>query len=147
MGLCSTFQVGTLDDTKKNTLGCRMRVLETSQAMIEDSDCAAAGPGGDGTCGSNCDSLCASMQVVCPASFESVGDCTAACTPLLDCGTYHVLASTPNDSTVQCRLYHISAAALGLDTADGGDTTSQTKHCPHAAGETECLYDADAGCP
>jgi hypothetical protein len=148
LGLCSTFPPGTLDDTSGDTLGCRIHVLETSKAMIEISDCAAAGPGGNGVCGTNCESYCTSMMTVCPTTFESMGDCTAACTPLIECGTYAVAATTPNDPSIQCRLYHVSAASIGIQSAMAGvDTASQIKHCPHASGQTECIPVADPVCP
>lgn len=149
IGLCSTYPVGTLDDESGNTLGCRIHVLETSQAMIEGSDCAAAGPGGDGVCGSNCESFCTSMVTVCPQSFESKGDCMAVCDPLADCGTYSVDPNTtPDDPSVQCRLYHISAAAIAILGATPGELTpSQTKHCPHADGTTECIPVDGFQCP
>lgn len=148
LGLCSSFPEGTLDDEGGNTLGCRIHRLETAKAMIEDSDCAAAGPGGDGVCGDNCVSLCASMATVCPSSFESTGDCEADCAQLADCGPYAVdTAVTPDDSTVQCRLYHVSAAAINFGGTPGELTPSQTTHCPHADGTTECIIEAGFQCP
>ena len=148
LGLCSTFPPGSLDDTDGNTLGCRIHVLETAKAMIESSDCAAAGPGGNGVCGSNCESYCTSMMVVCPQTFESLGDCTAVCAPLIECGTYAVGATTPNNPSIQCRLYHLSAASINIQSAMAGTPTdSQTTHCPHASGQTECIADPDPGCP
>lgn len=149
IGLCSTYPAGTLDDESGNTLGCRIHVLETSKAMIEGSDCAAAGPGGDGVCGTNCESFCAGMTTVCPQSYESTGDCLAACDPLADCGPYFVdTGATPDDPSVQCRLYHISAAAINIGSATPGELTpSQTKHCPHADGTTECIPMDGYQCP
>jgi hypothetical protein len=149
IGLCSTFPVGTLDDKSGHTLGCRIHVLETSKAMIESSDCAAAGPGGNGVCGSNCESYCISMQTVCPASYESGELCHDACQPLIECGDYYVDPNiTPDNPSVQCRLYHLSAAAINLLGATPGEQTdSQIKHCPHADGTTECIAVADPMCP
>jgi hypothetical protein len=148
IGLCSTFPEGKLDDEKGNTLGCRIHVLETTKAMIESSDCAAAGPGGDGVCGSNCESFCSSMQTVCPQGFESEDDCMDVCTPLIECGNYHVTSSTPDNPSIQCRLYHMSAAAINILSAEKGELTdSQLNHCPHAMGETECIVVADPMCP
>lgn len=142
IGLCSTYPVGTVDDESGNTLGCRVHVLETSSAMIEDSDCAAAGPGGNGVCGTNCESFCTSMRTVCAGAFESDGECMDACSPLIECGPYSVDPSvTPDDPSINCRLYHLSAAAINILSADGTEPTpSQEKHCPHATGETECIF-------
>jgi hypothetical protein len=142
IGLCSTYPLGTIDDQSGHTLGCRIHVLETSKAMIESSDCAAAGPGGNGVCGTNCESFCTSMKTVCPQGFESDGDCDAVCAPLIECGSYYVDSQvTPDDPSINCRLYHLSAAAINILSSDGMTlTTSQTKHCPHALGETECIF-------
>lgn len=141
IGFCSSLAVGTLDDQSGNTLGCRINTIKTSVGMIEASDCAAGGPGGNGVCGANCDSLCASMMDICPQNYESLADCTDACSPLITCGPYHVdPAVTPDNPSVQCRLFHLSAASLGILTPpDDGLTSSQKKHCPHAMGELECI--------
>jgi hypothetical protein len=146
---CSTYPAGTLEDESGNTLGCRIHVLETSKAMIELSDCAAAGPGGNGVCGQNCDAFCESMVTVCPEGFESVGDCLALCETLIECGTYSVDPGvTPDNPSIQCRLYHLSAAAVNILGATPGEQTSaQQKHCPHAQGDTECIVVADPQCP
>lgn len=148
LGLCSTFPVGTLDDTGGNTLGCRIHLLETSKAMIESAECAAAGPGGNGTCGTNCESYCASMETVCPGSFDTPADCLAECEPLPDCAPYAVPEITPDNPSKECRLYHMSVAASNILGADPGTLTpSQQKHCPHATGETECIPDSGNPCP
>lgn len=145
---CSTFEVGQAGATSGNSLACRIQHLEATKAMPEGSDCAAAGPGGDGVCGSNCESYCTGMMALCPATFETVGDCTAACDPLIECGPYAVPAKTPDDPSIQCRLYHLSAAAVGfLDKEPGIDTSAQITHCPHASGLTECKEVADPVCP
>lgn len=148
LGLCSTFPVGALDDENVHSLGCRIHLLETSKAMIETSECAAAGPGGNGLCGSNCESYCTSTIAVCPGAFTSVSDCLETCTPLIECGPYTLPAVTPDDPSIQCRLYHLSVAASNFLDFTGGDLTpSQTKHCPHAIGDTECIDVADPMCP
>jgi hypothetical protein len=142
MGFCSTLPPGTLDDQSGNTLGCRINAIDSAKAMIEISDCAAGGPGGNGVCGSNCDAYCHSILTVCPGDFDSSEDCMTACTPLIECGPYYVdTSSTPDDPSIQCRLYHISAAATGIlnPPAGGGLASSQVKHCPHAVGDTECI--------
>ncbi|MFO0591021.1 MAG: hypothetical protein U0441_25985 [Polyangiaceae bacterium] len=147
LGLCSTFPAGAPGDTSGHSIACRIQVLQ-STTMLEDTDCAAAGPGGAGTCGSNCDAYCAGMAVICPATFESPTDCTAECDPLIECPPYHVTAATPNDPSIQCRLYHLSSAAVGILSKEPGvDTAAQVKHCPHASGVTECIAVADPACP
>lgn len=148
IGLCSTYPKGTLEDETGNTLGCRIRMLEAGDA-IETSECLAAGPGGDDQCGSNCKSFCASIVTVCPGSFESTGDCETECAEWIKCGDYYVDPSvTPDNPSIQCRLYHMSAAAIGiLEKEDGMSTPAQDKHCPHAEGITECIVDSGISCP
>lgn len=147
LGLCSTFPAGTPGDTSGHSIGCRIQVLQ-STTMLEDVECAAAGPGGTGVCGTNCDAYCLGIATICPGAFESAMDCATACDPLIDCPSYHVTAATPNDPSIQCRLYHLSSAAVGILTKQPGvETAAEIKHCPHAAGETECIAVADPVCP
>lgn len=131
LALCATFPVGTLQDDGPNTLGCRLRQVGLIGA---EGVCAAAGPGGDGLCGSNCDSFCHSAVQVCPKDFESEEACQAICAGLPDCPSYFVDPSAttpPNQNTIQCRLYHVTAAALNPVT-----------HCPHVLGIGYCTPDS-----
>lgn len=149
IGLCSTFPEGTLDDKSGNTLGCRIHELESNKAMIEQSACAAAGPGGAGKCGTNCDSYCKSILTVCPGTFDSEQDCMTVCTPLIECAPYYVAEGvTPDNPSIQCRLYHMSVASIGiLNKMDGMPTDAEITHCPHALGKTECVDKPDPMCP
>jgi hypothetical protein len=147
LGVCLTFPVGSLDDTTGHTLGCRVHVLEAT-TTLETADCAAAGPSGDGACGTKCESYCTAMERICPDVFSGVADCLETCTPLLDCGLYTSPAGTPDDPSIQCRFYHLSVAAEGLpEDEDATPTTAQGKHCPHASGTTECISPGDGMCP
>jgi hypothetical protein len=137
MGMCSTYPEGTLEDQTGHTLGCRLRLLDSRGAGIESSECAAAGPGGNGVCGDDCESLCTSMKEVCPQNVEY--PCATECAALISCGDYFVPDPSPDDPSVQCRLYHISAAAIGLQSSGGALTDSQDTHCPHAIGEGACV--------
>jgi hypothetical protein len=74
LGVCLTFPVGSLDDTTGHTLGCRVHVLEVT-TTLETADCAAAGPSGDGACGTKCESYCTAMERICPDVFSGVADC------------------------------------------------------------------------
>jgi hypothetical protein len=141
MGLCSTFPRGNLGDSSGNSLGCR---LTMAKIATEIGDCAAAGPGGNDTCGSNCASFCAGAMALCPGDFTDEAACESVCNSLPTCGTYHVdPATTPDDPSIQCRLYHLSSASIG-QPSDAGETPSQTHHCPHVAGIGECVL-PDAG--
>lgn len=145
---CQLYPEGTRGDTSGNTLACRIQRLESAKAMPEGTDCAAGGPGGNGECGTNCDAYCTGMLALCTDKFESLQQCQDACAPLIECGPYAVTADTPDDPSIQCRLYHLTAAAVGYPDQDPQDPLStQFKHCPHAAGETECIDQADPMCP
>lgn len=140
MALCPTIPVGTLQDRAGNTLGCRL-TLAANIAATGEGECAAAGPGGAGQCGADCDAVCVSALAICPTDFTSMADCQAQCSPLLTCGPFHVVAGvTPDDGSVQCRLYHVTSAAIDAPT-----------HCPHVMGKGLCIAgvkgcpDADAG--
>lgn len=147
LGLCSTFPSGTPGDTSGHSIACRIQVLQ-STTMLENTDCAAAGPGGAGTCGTNCDAYCAGMALICPAAFASLSACATECASLTECPPYHVTQATPNDPSIQCRLYHLSSASVGIAKKQPGvPTPAQTKHCPHASGVTECIAVADPVCP
>lgn len=149
-GMCATYPPGTLFDDTSDTLGCRIHLLLQSRAMIESPECRAAGPGGEGVCGANCDSFCVSMMVVCPGSYADLEDCHRACSSLVDCHDYAVPASgaqSPDDPSLQCRIYHLSAAAQDLGSRSGRELTEpQTHHCPHAAGLTKCIPKDGATC-
>jgi len=139
--LCATFPVGTLDDANTNTLGCRIREAEAIRDNGEVALCTAAGPGGDGICGSNCEAYCTGLEQLCASQFASfsapdAGSCVPNCkTQIADCGGYAADA-TRNDDTMQCRLFHLTSAA--------GDAVT---HCPHTIGQEGVCADpvADAG--
>jgi hypothetical protein len=87
------------------------------------TECPAAGPGGQGACGENCAGYCTLLEPLCPEEFDT--NCATECKALPDLGTYNsTLSAGP---TVQCRLYHVSAATQDADF-----------HCPHAGGATPC---------
>jgi hypothetical protein len=131
-----------------NTFECRL--ARASSMTGEASDCASAGRGGQDGCGSNCGSYCSLMQAICPtefATFDTSGEsadadkaaCLAQCAELEPLVTYDPFASGENDpegrATVQCRLWHLGAAAI--DVAQTG-TGVYTPHCQHAAGLAPC---------
>jgi hypothetical protein len=129
-----------------NTLDCRLaRAVSRSAERI--ADCNAAGRGGNGDCGSNCEALCSLMKGVCPNEFDTfIGSeteatqeeaaCLAACDRLQDrmafdadiAGQDHedLPGETP---TVQCRLWHLGSAAIDVSRNGLG---SASGHCAHA---------------
>src|SRR5690606_610121 len=74
-------------------------------------------------CGSWCETYCTAALEVCTgddAIYGDMAECMTACAPLDDEGDP---GATLGD-TVQCRIYHLTAALASGDT---------TMHCPHAA--------------
>jgi len=138
LALCATFPVGTLEDDGPNSLGCRIRQVGLIGA---EGICAAAGPGGDGYCGTNCASFCHSAVQICPTDFATEAACVSACADIPDCPLYAVdpnATTLPNDNSLQCRLFHLTSAAL-----------DPVKHCPHVLGIGYCspTYPACGGPP
>jgi hypothetical protein len=117
-----------------NNVECRLARAKLAQATGEPASyCFSAGPGGAGACGSNCEGFCAIMAQTCTlmGSFE---DCLPLCEQVPDLsgsptGTTYNTSLQSGDS-VQCRLYHVTAATLDSVT-----------HCSHAAGVALCADD------
>jgi hypothetical protein len=130
MALCATMPVGTLQDQSGDTLGCRL-ALATQISWTGEGDCAAAGPAGAGQCGGDCDSFCQGALLVCPSDFASAADCLQKCNALPSCEPYSVPSTPPDTNSVQCRIYHLTAATLDPGT-----------HCPHVAGNGFCRPDS-----
>src|SRR5262249_55924716 len=72
-------QLNPSTDLMGNTLGCRESIL----ASGERSECAKAGLGGGGSCGSNCESYCTLYAKICNSQFTidfgSNADAQMAC--------------------------------------------------------------------
>lgn len=134
--VCKHLPPGEREDATGNTIACRYQVARfiTEPAV----DCPAAGPGGAGRCGDNCESYCTLMDAAC-SEFHSpeVAACIEQCQGLLDRDTdrdnapldSRFSAGSPSardhdGDTVQCRLFHASAAST---------PTGAIAHCWHAA--------------
>lgn len=127
---CGFLDPGDESDETGNTVACRLRSAELALTIGElDVQCPAAGPGGDGRCGTNCEGYCTLMRGACPELFETTftdeSGCLEACALVPDEGGF-VLNNQTGDS-LNCRLYHVTAAAL-----------DPMFHCPHAAGLNTC---------
>jgi hypothetical protein len=131
-----------------NTFECRL--ARATSLTGETRDCYAAGRGGQDDCGSNCEAYCSLMQALCPASFADFAPsdasaeadqaaCLAECGRLEDLRVYDPSPAGENEiegkSTVQCRLWHLGAAAI--DVAQTG-TDVLSPHCRHASGQPPC---------
>ncbi len=133
LALCAQLPAGTDDDPAGNTVACR-----TQQALLAASTgephahCAAAGPGGSTTtvgdsCGSDCESYCLLHRNICDLDEELVisnqAECERRCQAVPDRGAFDVDFDYDGDS-IQCRLVHLSSAALGKSAAES--------HCWHS---------------
>lgn len=133
LGTCAELPEGKEGDAAGNTVQCRRKQAQLAKQTGELAQyCRRAGPGGEGTCGSNCEGFCSVMIPVCgPAFFESEQACADKCAAVPDHHDYRVPA--PYDDSVQCRLYHVTSATLAIE------------HCPHANGEDKCVAQGGGG--
>jgi len=98
--------------------------------------CPNAGPGGNGVCGENCDALCGIAEKICVGPDQVWPDqeaCRAECAGFPDLKTFTIdtVAAMYLGSHIQCRLYHISVAAV----------EDPLNHCLHVGGEAPCNDD------
>src|SRR5262249_15678809 len=107
MRICARLDPGQPGDDAGNTVNCRLPLPEARKAPGgKTTNCSAAGPGGNGVCGTNCDAPCRIALDTCKAGqrvFGSQLECTSACTKLGDLGHYD--DSIQDGPEVQCRLY------------------------------------------
>jgi hypothetical protein len=141
LNLCRAMAPGTAGDLTGNTLQCRLSnarlALETAEP---ESHCPQAGPGGAAapvpaesggesaagpSCSTNCEGLCSAMLAICPEQYTSLPGCLEECAVVPDLGGYNI--SVGQGNSVQCRLFHLGAAAAAPDP-----------HCLHAAGASPC---------
>jgi hypothetical protein len=146
--LCRHFPRAEGESPTGNNLECRL--ARVTSASGERSDCFAAGRGGDGVCGTNCDAYCSLMQALCPAHLsefdagESLADdvaaCQSDCSRLSDRGDYDPTLGGEDEfdelvATIQCRLWHLGSAAIEVEQFG----TLDNSHCDHAVGARECF--------
>jgi hypothetical protein len=127
---CKLLPVGSSSDEIGNTMHCRLNQAELAGNTAEPGQhCAEAGPGGHGICGSNCEAYCVVLEQACEPVFqdEFLGrpDCNSKCGEIPDVERFQTGIDSGN--SVQCRLWHLSAATLDPST-----------HCGHAVGEAPC---------
>jgi uncharacterized protein YceK len=134
LGVCAKLPPGDDLEPAGNTVACRSKQAGLAVTTMEPAPyCPAAGPGGAGVCGENCDSYCSLLQQTCPKEFGMNPDCLHACSTLKDTGKFNLDADHTGD-TIQCRLEHVSNA-----------TAQPATHCPHAAivSSEYCVAPAD----
>jgi hypothetical protein len=130
LSVCVDLPAGQPGDRNINSVQCRLHA-----ALIAGDEvphyCPIAGPGGNGECGTNCEGLCGLRAQICAQYADvAVDACLRSCSQINDLGTY---STDPNlgqygGPHVQCRLYHVSAAAV--DDAED--------HCLHVDGASPC---------
>ncbi|MGK4001553.1 hypothetical protein WMF31_02935 [Sorangium sp. So ce1036] len=121
-GVCAALDPGDPLEPVGNTLACRARQADLAGRTGEPSvHCPAAGPGGAGVCGSNCESYCALQAASCSPEFPTQEECVAMCAGLKDVEAFDVIENHEGD-TLQCRLVHVSSATVEPD-----------EHCRHAS--------------
>jgi len=120
--LNTCFNMDFTDPTARTgqNIGCR-----TFFAAVAEGDdmasCTKAGPGGDGECGTNCDSFCTFTIRICgDEPYADYQTCMTACAGFDPSVPYS--ASVVSGDSLACRLYHMTAAASDPFT-----------HCPHLA--------------
>ncbi|MFT7623185.1 MAG: hypothetical protein ACI9WU_002363, partial [Myxococcota bacterium] len=121
----SQLDMGTVDDTDGNTVGCRMYHASVASESDENAaiHCVHAGPSGGNVCGTWCDNYCDLSATNCGADNELYADddaCMTACGNFVDTGD---AGATAGDS-VQCRIYHLGVAGSDADV-------SAAIHCSH----------------
>ncbi len=133
---CNALPAGEPTEPIGNNVECRMKEAKSARQFPEDF-CIAAGPGGEATCGSNCEAWCQLLEAECPGEFEVLDNCEQSCSSIPDDGGFDVVDSYASDD-IQCRLIHLGAV--------GGDPDST--HCGHARlNPVDTCVSADAGEP
>ncbi len=124
LDVCKLLPAGTKDDTSGNTVGCRLHYSEEIPVVGErETNCPAAGPGGNGVCGTDCEGFCSIAMGACTGTnvqYSSAADCATGCATVPDPGGYNDSVPNQTGNSVQCRLYHASAASF-----------DPKFHCPH----------------
>ena len=137
LGVCGRLEPGDPDEAlKENSVACRLnqaRAAERESGAERDSFCQAAGPGGNGACGSNCESFCmlSERNDVCGEINAQIPDCVEKCAAFGDSKRFNVGNAEEefdhSGDTVQCRLVHVSNSS-SLDAIQSFKET----HCGHA---------------
>lgn len=129
---CAAFTAGTLADTSGDTLGCRIYHATVAAASADNAvvHCPHAGPGGDGTCGANCDGYCDIAQKYCAGSsqiYTDRADCMATCGAKPDTLKFNVSIQTGD--SVACLLYHSQEASTVPPDHCLGDMAKTSTTC------------------
>ena len=134
VAVCNLLEPGTPGGFGANTVECRLARADLARATGEPASyCHTAGPGGGGVCGTDCEGFCTIMADMCTL-MGTYDDCLPLCeeVPNLSGGApndvVNYSTAVQGGDSVQCRLYHVTAATLDSRT-----------HCVHAAGLALCV--------
>ena len=154
VAVCQLIPTGSPGDTSGNSIYCRLNKVAQSSGE-KKGYCSAAGPGGTGNfddagvpslkCGdSACSSYCLLLQQSCPTEYASqfplgFGDCLDQCNKLPSFGDYNI-SQEDGPSSINCRLYHVSAAIVtgAITPATDDSRAAHATHCGHATGAPPC---------
>lgn len=123
---CAVMAQGNPGDRSGNTIACRTFWASAAEGNPQ-AFCRRAGPGGDGTCGTNCESFCATTLAICADQENPPYDSLMACNEM--CATYDMTqlfdANDLGGNSLACRIYHMTAAS-----------TVPGEHCPHTQADS-----------
>jgi hypothetical protein len=144
LAVCAQIPPGSADElTGTNTLSCRLDRLR-ADGFEAVSRCPAAGPGGDGICGDNCESFCALRRQACGELQPTESDiarenfCETSCPGLADPPGFSITTHAVTD-TLQCRMIQLARALAAPETALDG--CAQSRIVPRNS-ESVCSDDA-----
>ncbi len=118
--VCMKLPEGMEHEPGGNSVQCRE--TQAGYALIGEAEryCKKAGPGGDGTCGSDCESYCTLFSAICSSQYDPLPNCVESCKALRADTGFNPVDQYMGD-TIGCRLVHVSAASIDPET-----------HCQHA---------------
>ena len=135
---CSHMPQVLTDAMSGNSVQCRQAYADSAKNAGEPAeDCYIAGPMGGDQCGLACDAYCTMIAPICPMAFDGFASCSAYCSKLTNNKHgYNTSAEYQRGDTLQCRIFHLSAA-----------TQTPLSHCPHAGDAQDNHYcnNIDAG--
>lgn len=111
---CNALEPGDVGSSSGNNVECRLRQARAA-ANSQGEFCGAAGPGGNGECGTNCEAWCTLLESECPAQYSVLNDCLESCASIPSAGNVSFSTSYPSAPNLQCRLYHLGAVADGAE--------------------------------
>ena len=131
LAVCEQLPPGNAGAMTGNSVQGRIGRAKLAATTGEPGDyCFSAGPGGAGVCGTDCEGYCILMTAKC-RQLGTLDQCEASCSIVPDLSlpptNLHYDASQQSGDSLQCRLFHVSAANV-----------DPVGHCAHAAGEAPC---------